>query len=40
MAATNHTQIIMEKILNGQFDSEDLETICTDLESEPKVSIV
>ena len=38
MAATNQTQIIMEKILNGQFDSDDLETICTDLESEPKVS--
>ena len=30
----------MEKILNGQFNSEDLETICTDLESDLEVSLV
>ena len=40
MVATNHTQITMEKILTGQFDSEDLETICTDLETDSEVSFV
>jgi len=29
----------MEKILNGQFNSEDLETICTDLESDLEVDL-
>ena len=37
MAATNHTPMIMKKILNGQFDSEDLEAICTDLEADSEV---
>ena len=40
MAATIHTQIIMEKLLNGQFNIEDLETICTNLKADSEVSCV